>query len=159
MYNVSAGSSRRSQDSTMQLMRLTNSTLVVTLFLAASALFSQSNPTDPSSVENIRFWVESSLVRIVVDVAGPVELRQGELREPDRFFVDIFPARIDSALKGREWAVRSQPLKRIRIAQYDASTVRVVLDGVVMRSVTSSTISDPTRVVLDVETSVSADPR
>lgn len=143
----------------MPRMRITKSTLLMTLFLAASASFAQSNPPGPSSVENIRFWVERSSVRIVVDIAGQVELREGELQDPSRFFIDISPARLSSTLKGKEWAVQSQPLQRIRVAQYDPSTVRVVLDGVAMRSVTSSTISNPTRVVLDVATSVPADPR
>jgi len=106
--------------------------------------------TDPTSVENIRFWTESRSIKVVVDVAGAVTFREGEAKSPQRYFVDISPARLNSSLTSKEWTVDSKAIQKIRVAQYDDSTVRVVLDGPTTRDVTTSNLKDPNRIVMDV---------
>jgi len=110
---------------------------------------------ETTTVENLRFWEEETSVRIVVDISGEVSFKNGEAKSPERFFVDISPARLNSMLIGKEWATESKGLQKIRIAQYDGSTVRVVLDGVTSKSVTASTLKDPNRIILDVATAPS----
>jgi N-acetylmuramoyl-L-alanine amidase len=105
---------------------------------------------DSASVENIRFWTETRSVKIVVDLAGGVAFKVGEAKSPQRFFVDISPARLNSTLIGKEWGVDSKTIQKIRVAQFDDSTVRVVLDGPTMKDVTTANLKDPNRVVLDV---------
>jgi N-acetylmuramoyl-L-alanine amidase len=104
---------------------------------------------ESNSVENIRFWEENHSIRVAVDVAGSVTFKEGEAKNPDRFFVDIFPARLNSMLTGREWVVDSKILQKIRVAQYDGSTVRIVLDGATMKDATTSNLKDPNRIVMD----------
>jgi N-acetylmuramoyl-L-alanine amidase len=111
-----------------------------------------------SSIENIRFWRDDNSVRIVVDITGEVIFKPGEAKSPDRFFVDVSPSRLNSSLIGRDWDVGSANLQKIRVAQYDGSTVRIVLDGVTARAVVASTLKDPNRIVLDVSEPVSAAP-
>jgi len=106
--------------------------------------------TDPTSVENIRFWTESRSIKVVVDVAGAVTFREGEAKSPQRYFVDISPARLNSSLTSKEWTVDSKAIQKIRVAQFDDSTVRVVLDGPTTRDVTTSNLKDPNRIVMDV---------
>jgi len=106
--------------------------------------------TDPTSVENIRFWTESRSIKVVVDVAGAVTFKEGEAKSPQRYFVDISPARLNSSLTSKEWTVDSKAIQKIRVAQFDDSTVRVVLDGPTTRDVTTSNLKDPNRVMMEV---------
>jgi N-acetylmuramoyl-L-alanine amidase len=110
----------------------------------------QVNPKGTASVENLRFWQDDSSIRVVIDVTGEVRFKAGEAKSPDRYFVDISPARLNSLITGRDWDVVSSNVQKIRVAQFDGSTVRIVLDGVTARAVTASTLKDPGRIVLDV---------
>ena len=103
-----------------------------------------------TSVENIRFWEEDRSVRVVVDVTGEAKFKTGSARSPDRYFVDISPARLNSMLLGKEWPIESKIFEKIRVAQYDGSTVRIVLDGSNAKAVTASVLKDPSRIIIDV---------
>jgi len=102
------------------------------------------------AVDNIRYWEAPNSVRVVVDVSGDITFTQGDAKDPDRVFIDITPARMNSALLGKQWPVKSGLLQQIRIGQYDVSTVRVVLDVGTIGRVTSFTLRDPDRVIIDV---------
>jgi N-acetylmuramoyl-L-alanine amidase len=101
-------------------------------------------------VDNVRYWESQDSVRIVVDVGGDVTFTQGDAKGPDRVFIDVSPARLNSTLIGKQWAVKSGLLKQIRMGQYDASTVRIVLDVGDIGGVTSLTLRDPNRLLIDV---------
>ena len=103
-----------------------------------------------TSVDNIRYWEAQNSVRVVVDVGGDVTFTQGEAKDPDRVFIDVTPARLNSALLGKQWPVKSGLLQQIRVGQYDMSTVRVVLDLGTIGRVTSFTLRDPDRLIIDV---------
>jgi N-acetylmuramoyl-L-alanine amidase len=103
-----------------------------------------------NAVDNIRYWEAQNSVRVVVDVTGDIKFTQGEAKDPDRVFIDISPARLNSALLGKQWPVKSGLLQQIRVGQYDASTVRVVLDVGTVGRVTSFSLRDPDRLVIDV---------
>ena len=107
-------------------------------------------PKTTSSIENIRFWEQDQSIRVAVDLDGDVKFESGEAKSPDRYFIDIRPARLNSLLLGREWVVNSKLIQRIRVAQYEASTVRIVLDGATLKNVTTSNLKDPSRIVMDV---------
>jgi N-acetylmuramoyl-L-alanine amidase len=102
------------------------------------------------AVENIEYWEGQNSVRVVVAVSGPVKFKQGSVKNPDRIFLDISPARLDSQLIRKQWPIASGLLKQIRVGQYDLSTVRVVLDAGAVSRVTSFTLRDPDRLVIDV---------
>jgi N-acetylmuramoyl-L-alanine amidase len=132
----------------------TKGLLIIATVFSASSLVAQTSSrvarTAPLiSVENIRYWEASNSVRVVVDVAGSVKFKQGEAHSPDRVFVDISPARLNPALIGKDWPVESGLLQKIRVGQYDGSTVRVVLDLGTMRKVTSFLLTDPNRLIID----------
>jgi len=103
-----------------------------------------------ASVENIRFWEEDRSVRVVVDLTGDAAFVTGEAKSPDRFFVDISPARLNSTLLGKEWPIESKIFQKIRVAQYDGSTVRIVFDGSSSKGVTASPLKNPNRIIIDV---------
>jgi N-acetylmuramoyl-L-alanine amidase len=103
-----------------------------------------------TSVDNIRYWEAPNSVRVVVDVGGDVSFTQGDAKDPDRVFLDITAARLNSMLIGRQWPVKSGLLQQIRVGQYDNSTVRVVLDVGSISKVSSFTLRDPDRLIIDV---------
>ncbi len=103
-----------------------------------------------ASVDNIRYWEAQNAVRVVVDVGAEVGFTQGDAKGPDRVFIDIAPARLNSMLVGKQWLVKSGLLQQIRVGQYDASTVRVVLDVGAIGRVTSLLLRDPDRLIIDV---------
>jgi N-acetylmuramoyl-L-alanine amidase len=102
------------------------------------------------SVDNVRFWDGQNSERIIVDLGGEVTFTQGDARNPDRVFIDIAPAKLNSILIGKQWTVDSPLLQHIRIGQYDNSTVRVVLDIGAIGRVATLTLRDPDRLIIDV---------
>ncbi len=102
------------------------------------------------AVDNIRYWEAPNSVRVVVDLSGEIKFTQGDAKDPDRVFVDIAQSRLNSVLIGKQWPVKSGLLQQIRVGQYDNSTVRVVLDVGTIGRVTSFTLRDPDRLIIDV---------
>ncbi len=101
-------------------------------------------------VDNVRYWESQKSVRVVVDLDGEPRFRQGDVQDPPRVFVDIDNARVRSSLQARALPVESVMLENIRVAQHDVDTVRIVLDLVQLNNVTTFTLRDPDRLVIDV---------
>ena len=102
------------------------------------------------AVDNLRYWEAQNSVRVVVDLGGEIHFNQGEVKGPDRVFIDIFPARLNTALNGKQWPIKSGLLQQIRVGQYEPLTVRVVLDVGTIDRVTSFTLRDPDRLIIDI---------
>jgi N-acetylmuramoyl-L-alanine amidase len=113
---------------------------------------------ETTAVENIRFWEEGRAIRVVIDLAGTANYKVGEARSPDRFFVDISPSKLNSMLTGREWNVQANRIQKIRVAQFDASTVRIVLDGTTLKDTVTTNPKDPNRIIIDVSNTPVATP-
>jgi len=118
--------------------------------LSGTAVASEVTPKGTASIENIRYWEEDRSVRVVVDITGDAKFVTGEAKSPDRFYLDIAPARLNSTLLGKEWPVESKAFQKIRVAQYDGSTVRIVLDGSTSKGIVASALKDPNRIIIDV---------
>jgi N-acetylmuramoyl-L-alanine amidase len=110
----------------------------------------ETKPGEKVSVDNIRYWPAEKSLRVVIDLSGEVRFKQGEAKSPDRVYIDIANAHLNPSLVGKEWHVESGPLQKIRVGQYDAGTVRVVLDHDTMLRTTSFTLRDPDRLIIDV---------
>ena len=102
------------------------------------------------SVDNVRYWESKRSVRVVVDLGGRPSFTQGDVKDPARVFVDIADARLSDALRNSLFPVESVMLENIRLAQYDSDTVRVVLDLVQLTKVTTFTLREPDRLVIDI---------
>ena len=109
-----------------------------------------AGPSSVVSIENVRYWESSRSVRVVVDMEGEPAFTRGEVQDPPRVFVDIANSRVGASLRERALPVESVMLKNIRVGQYDQDTVRVVLDLVGLSNVTTFTLRDPDRLVIDV---------
>jgi len=111
---------------------------------------------DRSRVTGLRFLSSPAYTRIMLDLSRetPYEVRQ--LKEdtakgtPARIYIDISGARLALASK-EPVAVEDGLLKQIRIGQYSADIVRVVLDMHSLRAHSAFILPDPYRLVLDVQ--------
>ncbi len=111
---------------------------------------------DKTRVTGLRFLSSPAYTRIMLDLSRetPYEVRQ--LKEdtakgtPARIYIDISGARLALASK-EPVVVEDGLLKQIRIGQYSADTVRVVLDMHSLRAHNAFIFSDPYRLVLDVQ--------
>jgi len=115
-----------------------------------AAAQAEAKPGEKVTVDNIRYWPADKSLRVVVDLSGEVRFKQGEAKSPNRVYIDIANAHLNPSLLSKEWPVESGLLQKIRIGQYDAGTVRVVLDLGTMLRATSFTLRDPDRLIIDV---------
>jgi len=101
-------------------------------------------------VKDIRYWSDASTTRIVIQLEDDFTFEDHMIRKPDRLYFDIDKAFINSPLKDAPIEVQNGMLKRIRTSQYDADTVRVVLDLENVVDFHASKLPDPPRLVVDV---------
>ena len=97
----------------------------------AEAAFSD-RAKDMAKVTGIRIGRTDGNVRVVVDSDRPVSYRQSVLSYPTRVVLDIQNAWIAPEAK-KDIAVDSPLLSRVRIAQFDPTTVRIVLETTVQK--------------------------
>src|SRR5262245_19861969 len=116
----------------------------------ASRMVSADNVQKTASVESVQLWDAPNSVRIVIGLTGEVAYSQGDAKSPKRFFVNLSPAKLDSTLAGKQWKSKSGLLEQIRVGQYDPSTVRVVLEVGAIGSITTFTLKEPDRLIIDV---------
>ena len=125
------------------------------LILASSSFLQTPSPAaQPSTVEvyNLRSYTHPTHTRIVVDIGKLREFSSAELKDPDRIFVDIYQARLNPILLGKTYVARCDYIKEVRIAQKNATTVRVVaeLDLAKVERYQVFPLFDPFRVVIDI---------
>ena len=129
--------------------------LLAPLVLALSLFsLSPSPAVQPSTVEvyNLRSYTHPTHTRIVIDIGKLREFSSAELKEPDRIYVDVYQARLNPILLGKTYVSGCDYIKEVRIAQKNATTVRVVaeinLSKVERHQVFP--LFDPFRVVIDI---------
>lgn len=101
------------------------------------------------SVKGLRARSYSTHTRVVVDIDGATEYKQDRLLNPDRLFFDLkncsVPRQVVSTL-----AIDDGILKKVRAAQFDRNTVRIVLDVEKLESSSVFMLENPNRLVIDV---------
>lgn len=121
--------------------------LTVGLSLAAGP---QQDPR--AEIVKLRHFTHPNFTRIVLDIGTLREYTSGELKEPDRIYVDVLQAKLNPILHGQSTEIRTDYVKRIRISQKTTSTVRVVADVDLARvqSYRVFHLFDPFRLVIDI---------
>jgi N-acetylmuramoyl-L-alanine amidase len=117
-------------------------------------LLSPSPAAQPATVEvyNLRSYTHPTHTRIVIDIGKLREFSSAELKAPDRIYVDVYQARLNPILLGKTYLARCDYINEVRIAQKNATTVRVVAD-LNMAKVERYQVFplfDPFRVVIDI---------
>lgn len=81
-----------------------------------------------AEVSAVRIGYGSGTVRIVLDVSKKVSFTESSAENPSRIIIDLKNAWLNQNVQ-REFALKSLAAKKLRIAQFDASTVRIVIES------------------------------
>ncbi len=73
----------------------------------------------------------------------------GRLFDPDRVYLDIANSKLSRDLANRNYSIKDEMLKQIRIAQSRPDMVRVVLDVSNKTAFSISELHNPFRIVID----------
>jgi N-acetylmuramoyl-L-alanine amidase len=105
-------------------------------------------------ITGLRHWSTPLYTRIAVDVEGQVSYRQRLLKKdptiekPERLYLDLYPARL--ALGTSPLTIQDGLLRGARIGQYNATTVRLVLDIESIKGYKIFFLENPFRLIVDV---------
>ncbi len=114
----------------------------------------------PALVSHVRAWSSEGYSRVAVYISRWVGWQKIELPAsadlPRRVAFDLKPARLVGA--ARERAVPGERVDRVRAAQHDSETVRVVLDLPGDDGVQVFALEDPPRLVVDVGARAAQEP-
>lgn len=121
--------------------------LALVLSLAAAP---QDDPR--AEIVNLRRFTHPNFTRVVLDVGKLREYTSGELRDPDRIYVDVLQAKLNPILQNQSYPVKADYVSQIRISQKTASTVRLVvdIDRALVQSFRVYPLPDPFRLVVDI---------
>jgi len=98
-------------------------------------------------VTELKHWSTPDYTR--VSIALDKEVRFEHHKLPNRLYLDLDGAHLKPGVK--DIAIGDGLLKTVRIAQYSASTVRVVLDLDSIKDYKVFTFSEPFRIIIDVK--------
>lgn len=129
-----------------------NQSLFLLLFFSLSLLTFFLRADTRIEIYNLRYHTHPSFTRIVVDIGKLREYSFNELFSPDRIYVDIYQAKLNPILHGKNIPVNNVYLSQIRVAQKTSSTVRVVvdLDFKKIKNYNVYYLPDPFRVIIDI---------
>lgn len=108
---------------------------------------------DSGKVTAVRFWSLGDVTRIAIEVSSDFTFKYNHLAEPERMFFDIHGARPDLTSGARNGAhsiaVGDALVGQIRVAETQPDVTRVVLDLAQSASVTTSQLSNPNRLMIE----------
>ncbi|MBI5419730.1 MAG: N-acetylmuramoyl-L-alanine amidase [Deltaproteobacteria bacterium] len=129
-------------------------------FLAASLLLppflSLASPRH-AAVSGIRFWTNEEYTRVAVDLSDEAKYEANFLRAdpesnlPPRIYIDIEDASIREEILRRPVEVRNGLLKVVRAGRFRKGVVRVVIDLERESGYRAFTMTDPFRIIVDIE--------
>lgn len=101
------------------------------LIAATSAVEAAGNFNDRKAnlteVHALRVGYGAGTVRIVLDVTKPIEFSESYAENPSRMILDLKNAWLNSDIQ-REIELKSLAAKKVRVAQFNPSTVRIVIE-------------------------------
>jgi len=101
-------------------------------------------------VTGIRHWSTPDYTRVAIDVDAEVKYEAGRVPDPDRIFFDLPNTKLASVLVGKSFEVRDGFLKKIRVAQYQPDSTRVVLEVADVSDYSAFLLPNPARLIIDV---------
>ncbi len=109
----------------------------------------------PAEVVSVRHWSTENYTRVVIETTAPVDYQGHQLKKDDdasskRLYVDLQKCAIARDLQ-QAIPITDGLLQRMRSAQFDPNTVRVVLDTLVIADYKIFNLDDPFRIIIDVK--------
>ncbi|UZE44482.1 N-acetylmuramoyl-L-alanine amidase [Selenomonas sputigena] len=109
-------------------------------FVFAAGAFFLSFPAFPTAqaaplaqIKNVRVHADKEKVRIVVDADGEVDYKSMTLASPGRVVVDLSGARLSPSV-AKSQKIESQFATKVRLGQFDPTTVRIVVETEMYKS-------------------------
>jgi N-acetylmuramoyl-L-alanine amidase len=119
------------------------------VFLAVGVCSNAAAP-DSAKVTAVRFWSLGDVTRIAIEVSSDFSFKYSQLTNPERMFFDIHGARPQISSKSiHTIPVGDTLVQQIRVAETQPEVTRIVIDLVQTASVTTSQLSNPNRLVLE----------
>ena len=130
---------------------------IAALALSIASLLAQSEKSAPHSVTAVRNWSLADSTRVAIEVSGDFQFRSDRLNNPDRVYYDI----LNSSPRIEARRVYSKQLddklvKRIRVAETTPGITRVVLELAEGVDITTSQLSNPNRLIIEVRSGKAA---
>jgi len=101
-------------------------------------------------VTGIRHWSTADYTRVAIDLDSEVKYESGRVPDPDRIFFDLPETRLASTLVGKSFDVQDGFLKKIRVAQYQLGSTRVVLEVDDVAEYSAFLLPNPYRLIIDI---------
>lgn len=101
-------------------------------------------------VTGVRHWSSADYTRVAIDVDGPVQYQAGRVPDPDRIFFDLPETKLASTLVGKSFDVQDGFLRKIRVAQYQRGSTRVVLEVDDVSEYSAFLLPNPYRLIIDI---------
>jgi N-acetylmuramoyl-L-alanine amidase len=111
-----------------------------------------------SLISVIRYWNTEDYTRLVIDTEREVKFIEGRLDNPTRVFIDIQNVRLSAALTGKTVVLNDGYVSKIRLGQSKETVARVVLDMGSFNNCQVLRLSNPSRIVVDVQGLVRREP-
>jgi N-acetylmuramoyl-L-alanine amidase len=110
---------------------------------------SPKKPATPK-VTGIRYWSTADYTRVAIDLDSEVKYESGRVPDPDRIFFDLPETRLVSTLVGKIFDVQDGFLKKIRVAQYQKGSTRIVLEVDDVTEYSAFLLPNPYRLIIDI---------
>ncbi|MGC2109291.1 MAG: N-acetylmuramoyl-L-alanine amidase, partial [Candidatus Korobacteraceae bacterium] len=101
-------------------------------------------------VTGIRHWSTPDYTRVAIDIDEEVKYEAGRVPDPDRIFFDLSDTKLASVLVGKSFEVQDGFLKKIRVAQYQPGSTRVVLEVADVSDYSAFLLPNPYRLIIDI---------
>ena len=98
------------------------------IFIFSISTCEAANLSGKTEIKDLRYSLGSGTVRIVLDVGKKIDFTESYAENPSRLIVTLKNAWIDVTKMKRDIELSSTAAKRIKVAQFDDSTVRVVVE-------------------------------
>ena len=98
------------------------------IFIFSISTCEAANLSGKTEIKDLRYSLGSGTVRIVLDVGKKIDFTESYAENPSRLIVTLKNAWIDVTKMKRDIELASTAAKRIKVAQFDDSTVRVVVE-------------------------------
>jgi N-acetylmuramoyl-L-alanine amidase len=100
-------------------------------------------------VQKIKTNVTPNSTEIVIELEDSVQYVSGRIANPDRIYFDLQSARLSPAMARGSVRVSGDLLTKVRVAQNQSGTVRVVLDVNGVKDYAASLLQKPSRLVIE----------
>ncbi len=98
------------------------------IFLFSISTCEAANLTGKTEIKDLRYSLGSGTLRIVLDLKKQVEFTESYAENPSRLIVTLKNTWIDVKKMKKDIELVSTVAKRIKVAQFDSSTVRLVVE-------------------------------